>query len=191
MESARKTVLGNLTFKGKHLLSLDGLLEYGEDLYPRDIVFFEMRENMQTGSHAVIRMMLRNSDLFELSYAFDEVLQLEDSVDSNVLREDVVNGLAVVKQLGAYKKFTKSEKFTTKLFLGFKKSFTLVNNNEVFESRFYINIKRGEKTLVMGFSKIELLSMKKRFRIFAAYLDQHLWVAQKNVSSEKQKMVKG
>ena len=180
-----KELLGSIFFKGKHLLALEAILEYQEGGHPKDVVFLEIREDMRPGEDAVMRMMLNNTDLYHLANAIEEILELNQKI---LLTHFQKKQTKEIKMLGEYKKFTKSEAFTTKIFLGVKK--TLAEKGaleDIFTTRFYLNIQRGKKTVVLGLSRIEIISLQERLRHFAKHIDTLLWKAQSKAKTNKKR----
>jgi len=176
-----KESLGSIYFKGKHLLTFEAILEYSENSHLKDVVFLEIREDMRSGNDAVIRMALSIMDLYHFVHAIDEVVHLAEQFTSEQFKTKCVQE---IKQLGAYRKFTKSAHFSTKLFLGVKKELLENNGSDSFKTRFYLNIQRDKKTVVLGLNTIELLSMQDRLRHFAAHVDTSLWKAQNTQSTK-------
>jgi len=180
-----KELIGSIFFKGRHLLSLEAKLEYQIDGYPRDIVFFEMREDMLPGENAVLRAMLTNIDIYNLIYGIEEMFNIEESIQKETFTAKKVTE---IKRLGKYEKFTKSGDTTTKIFLGVKKNMNTSKAEEKeYSSRFYLNIKRNSRVLVLGMSKIEMQSMQERLKVFSRHIDTRLWMTQANIEKIKKK----
>jgi hypothetical protein len=170
----RKELVGNVTIKGKHRLSIEALIEYKGKEYPIDVVFVTIDVDM--GGNKLIIMQLDTNDLYDLIHAAKELFKKgEDTLSLHS---------AAPNKNTRYRKYTKSTKFSSILFFGIK--FTEIkkkneNTPVSYEANYFINIRRDEKTYSVGFNFYTLQSFIDRITLLSKQLDLALFEAQAKV----------
>jgi len=176
MSTKRKEHIGTIFFKGKHRFIVEAILEYSQDGFVRDVVFLEMHENMQSAN--IVRIQVESNDLYDITQGAKEMFDL-----GKILTQQTP------KSLGKYKKFTKSEKFSTYLTFGAKLREIA---HEKYEIDYFLNMTRNKKTISISFNKFSLQSFIDRVTLLCKRLDNALFDAQAAVycKREKKKLLK-
>jgi hypothetical protein len=174
----RKDLVGTITVKGKHRLSIEGLLEYSDKGYPADVVFLTIDVDMQATT--LITMQLELNDLYDFIYAAKELLEIGSKLVS-----DQFDG----KKSPRYKKYTKSAQFSSILFLGvktapIKKKKVLKGDAIEYEANYFVNIRRNEVTYSIGFNLYSLKSLVQRLTLLSEQLNHKLFAAQAVVAKK-------
>lgn len=159
----RKTLVGKATFKSRHRLEVEALIEYVDNTYPRDIVFITIHKEMKTDNANTVRMQIEGNDLRAMIEGTREIIAVP-------MREEG-------KFRSSFKKLTKSQNLTTTLTFGQVKKKD-ANDNDKLVSTFYLNMTRGQETTSMSFDKYSIRAFEKRLAFLAERLDLSLFAAQ-------------
>lgn len=170
-EKMLKKPTGLIEIKGKHRVRFESVVEYNPNGYPEGVVFAEIYENMH--HHTVLRMQLRNEDLWELVEGAKEIIAIADAIPSS-------NETA--KKLGGYVKYTESGGVKNKLYFGVAKSQTPL---------YYLNFTQekggAKKTLNISLSPLVMAAWIERMAHFAQCADRSLFAYySKGVHHEQQ-----
>lgn len=156
----RKTLVGKATFKSRHRLEVEALIEYTENVYPRDIVFVTIHKEMKTDRENTIRMQIEGNDLRTLIEGTREIIA------------------APLKQEGAFnsdfKKLTKSSVGTTTLTFGSSRK----KDGDKTVTTYWLNMNRGQEKTSISFDKYAIRAFEKRLAFLAERLDLSLYAAQ-------------
>lgn len=174
-ENMLKNPTGLVEIKGRHRVRFESLVEYNSNGYPESVVFAEIYENMQHST--VLRMQLRNEDLWELVEGAKEIIAIADAIPSSK---------ETTKKLGRYVKYTESGGTKNKLYFGAAKSETPL---------YYLNFTQekggAKKTLNISLSPIAMTAWIERMIHFAKCADRSFFAyyargEQKGVHHERQ-----
>jgi len=168
--SNKKTLVGKATFKSKHRLEVEALIEYVDNLYPRDIVFVTIHKEMQTDKDNTLRMQIEGNDLRVMVEGVREIIA------APLKQEGVFNS--------DFKKLTKSANGTTTLTFGVQRKKVNINENKTVTT-FYLNMSRGERKFSISFDKYGIRAFEKRLQFLAENLELSLYAAQSAQHKEK------
>lgn len=185
----RKQIVGQLPFRGKHLLVVEAILEYEESGYAKDVVFVEIHENMK--SDTVYRMQLGVQDLYEMVHGAKELFSMVEGLKTACMKKEGEE--RICKSLGTYSKYTRSSQFSSQLFYGVKVAALPKEKDDfTFEQTFYLNLRRKNagatksNTLTIGFNAFSLHAFIDRIMFLARRADEALFGAQKYKQMEKE-----
>lgn len=158
----KKTLVGKATFKSRHRLEVEALIEYVDNLYPRDIVFVTIHKDMKTDRENTIRMQIEGNDLRAMTEGTREIIA------------------APLKQEGVFKsdfkKLTKSQNHTTTLTFGSQRKIDSQDENKTVMT-YWLNMQRGQETASISFDKYAIRAFEKRLSFLAERLDLSLYAA--------------
>ncbi|HID93224.1 MAG TPA: hypothetical protein EYP60_03910 [bacterium (Candidatus Stahlbacteria)] len=153
-----KVTIAKTYFKGKHFLEIEGMLEFDQNGYPEDIVFFRIFEDMEfRNKEKQYAMQLTSTDIRDLCEACRELI------------------LCKCKSIEYKKETRKSPKSTMK-------SLKVGAVSKEDSWTYYINIETGRKKAAVSFNKYQIRTFVKKIEFLAQKVEESLYAYQKMLS---------
>lgn len=153
-----KVTIAKTYFKSKHLLEIEGMLEFDQNGHPEDIVFFKIYEDMDFKNRdKQYGMQLTSTDLRDLCEACRELISCKcPSI--------------------AYKKDTRKSPQSA------MKTLNVGATNKDDSWVYYINIEANRKKASVSFDKYKIRTFIKKVEFLAQKLEESLYAYQKMLS---------
>lgn len=156
----KKIKVGSLIIKGKNLIEILALIEI-KDKYPKDVVFFTIRENLSNVNQ--IKMKLTSLDLRDFAIALGDLY-----------RDNVTDYIKSTKYPSSMVGQFNTKKIELKIVE------EALKDSEKKLKRYYVNVYQNKNKISLSLNKINIRSFIEQCRHLATKLEEKLFIEQSN-----------